>query len=115
MLKIKESLISFMELFIFNKESFALVSLFLISTTFARPISYSGGTTFMQSNDAIKSSINVHYSPTYQYSVGYLSEYFRKDKISLNGIQLNNLIKRWNLADAQGNLYLKSSFGNANQ
>ena len=88
---------------------------FLVSNAFARPISYSGGTTIMQNNDSIKNSIHVHYSPSYKYSVGYKGEYFRRDQIALNGIQLNNLLKRWNMPGSQGNLYLKTSVGNANK
>lgn len=88
---------------------------FLASNVFARPISYSGGTTIMQNNDAVKNSIHVHYSPSYKYSLGYKGEYLRKDQIALNGFQLNNLVKRWNLPAAQGNIYLKSNVGNANK
>lgn len=99
------------------KLSLALTILlsFFASNVFARPISYSGGTTIMQNNDAIKNSVHVHYSPSYKYSVGYKGEYFRKDQIALNGLQLNNLLKRWNLPGLQGNLYLKTSVGNANK
>ena len=88
---------------------------FYFHNSFARPISYSGGTTIMQNNGAIKNSLHVHYSPSYKYSVGYKSEYFRRDQIALNGLQLNNLLKRWNLPASQGNLYLKSNIGNANK
>lgn len=91
-----------------------LTFLVLSKNSFARPISYSGGSTIMQMNGAVKNSLHVHYSPTYKYSIGYKGEYFRRDQIALNGLQLNNLLKRWNLPAAQGNLYLKSSLGNAN-
>ena len=84
-----------------------------ISISSARPISYGGGWTLMQKNNHNKNSIHLHYSPSYKYSVGYKSEYLREDNISLNSLQLNNLIKRWNLPAAQGNLYLKSNIGNA--
>lgn len=85
---------------------------FMSCNVIARPVSYSGGTTIMQANDAIKNSIHIHYSPSYKYSIGYKAEYFRKDKVTLNGLQLNRLIKRWNLPAAQGNIYFKSSVGN---
>ena len=62
---------------------------FLASNVFARPVSYSGGTTIMQNNNAVKNSIHIHYSPTYKYSLGYKGEYFRRDEIALNGFQLN--------------------------
>ncbi|MDA9231038.1 hypothetical protein N9O56_00510 [Rickettsiales bacterium] len=85
----------------------------LISISSARPISYGGGWTLMQKNNHNKNSIHLHYSPSYKYSIGYKSEYLRENNISLNSLQLNNLIKRWNLPAAQGNLYLKSNIGNA--
>ncbi len=84
-----------------------------ISISSARPISYSGGWTLMQKNNHSKNTIHLHYSPSYKYSVGYKGEYLRSEHISLNSLQLNNLIKRWNLPAAQGNLYLKSNIGNA--
>ncbi|MDA9818074.1 hypothetical protein N9C35_03445 [Flavobacteriaceae bacterium] len=98
-----------MKLFLF------LIFSFIFNNAFSRPISYSGGTTIMQNNGAIKNSIHAHYSPSYKYSVGYKGEYFRRDQISLNGLQLNNLLKRWNLPGSQGSLYLKSNIGNANK
>jgi hypothetical protein len=69
----------------------------------------------MNMNGALKNTLHAHYSPTYKYSVGYKGEYFRKDQIALNGIQLNRLVKRWNLPAAQGNIYFKSNLGNANK
>ena len=57
----------------------------------------------------------IHYSPSYKYSVGYKGEYFRRGQMALNGFQLNNLLKRWNLPGSQGNFYLKTSVGNANK
>ena len=92
---------------------FTILFFLLVSNAFARPVSYSGGTTVMQRNDSIRNLLHVHYSPTYKYSVGYKGEYLRNSKIHLNGLQLNNLLKRWNLPAAQGNIYLKSSIGNA--
>ena len=81
----------------------------------ARPISYSGGSTLMQMNGPLKNTIHAHYSPSYKYSVGYKGEYLRKGQIALNGVQLNNLVKRWNLPAAQGNIYLKSNIGSVNK
>ena len=93
---------------------FLTLSLFFYSSaSFARPISYSGGSTIMQNNGPIKNSLHLHYSPSYKYSLGYRGEYYRKSDIYLNGIQLNNLVKRWNMPAAQGNIYLKSSLGYA--
>jgi hypothetical protein len=79
----------------------------------ARPVSYSGGSTIMQKNSSRHNSYHIHYSPSYKYSIGYKGQYFRDQKMWLNGIQLNNLVKRWNNPDSQSNIYLKSSVGNA--
>ncbi len=92
---------------------FSIIFCTLSTNSLARPVSYSGGTTVMQRNEETKNSLHIHYSPSYKYSVGYRGEYIRKNKISLNGLQLNNLLKRWNKKNSQGNLYLKSNIGNA--
>lgn len=92
-----------------------LLLLFINIQAQARPISYSGGSTIMQNNGPIKNSLHIHYSPSYRYSVGYRGEYYRKSDISLNSLQLNNLVKRWNLPAAQGNFYIKSAIGNAHK
>ena len=67
----------------------------------------------MQKNSSRHNSYHIHYSPSYKYSIGYKGQYFRDQKMWLNGIQLNNLVKRWNKPDSQSNIYLKSSIGNA--
>ena len=87
----------------------------LCSVSFPRPISYSGGTTIIQNNGPIKNSLLVHYTPHYTYSLGYTWEYFRNDRTTLNGLQLNYLINRWFYDDAQGNLYFKTALGRASQ
>lgn len=56
--------------------------------------------------------IYLSYSPNHKYSIGYIGKYYRKNNIALNGIQLNILLKRYNLAKSQTNFYLKSLFGN---
>lgn len=86
-----------------------------LSQAFARPVSYSGGTTIMQNNDAFRNSVHIHYSPTYKYSLGYKGEYLRKKEIALNGFQANRLLKRWNMPASQANIYLKSNIGTANK
>ena len=77
----------------------------------ARPVSYPGGLTVMQMNDADAHSLHVHYSPTAKYSIGYKAEYWRKEDWQFHGAQLNYLVKRWNKPDSQANIYLKSGGG----
>ena len=77
----------------------------------ARPVSYPTGWTAMLMNDGDKNSAHVHYSPTAKTSVGYKFEYWRDKEFTLNAVQMNNLLKRWNEKHSQANLYLKSGLG----
>ena len=81
--------------------------------TKARPVSYPGGLTLMLMNSAMKNSLHTHYSPTAKTSLGYKIEYWRGNEFTLNMIQMNNLIKRWNKPESQANFYLKSAIGAA--
>lgn len=77
----------------------------------ARPVSYPGGWTVMQMNDFNAHSLHIHYSPTAKTSVGYLAEYWRRDDWQFHGVQVNHLLKRWNMPAAQANLYVKTAGG----
>ena len=77
----------------------------------ARPVSYPGGWTVMQMNDPMANTLHVHVSPTARYSVGYKGEYQREGKWQFHGLQLNQLVKRWNRPDSQANVYLKTGVG----
>jgi len=77
----------------------------------ARPVSYPGGWTLMLMNDGDKNAAHVHYSPTAFTSLGYKFEYWRDKEMTLNALQMNNLLKRWNKKDSQANIYLKSGLG----
>ncbi|MEK6747309.1 MAG: hypothetical protein AABY33_09815 [Pseudomonadota bacterium] len=83
----------------------------LAADAFARPISYPGGWMMMQMNDSNMHSLEIDYSPTANYSVGYVAEYWRENDWQLHAVSLNNLIKRWNLPKSQANIYLKSAAG----
>ena len=87
-----------------------VLSLFT-SPVFARPVSYPGGWTFMTMNDVDNNSTHIHYSPSAKYSVGWRHEYLRGPEANADYVQLNNLLKRWNMPAAQANLYLKSGAG----
>jgi len=79
----------------------------------ARPVSYPGGWTIMQTNDTNSNNLHVHYSPTAKYSVGYKGEYHRDEQWQFHGMQLNYLAKRINKPKSQANFYLKSAVGAA--
>ena len=89
------------------------ISLIYYDIIKARPISYPGGLTLMLMNNSMKNSLHAHYSPTTKTSLGYKFEYWRGSEFSLNLIQMNNLIKRWNQPESQANFYIKSGIGSA--
>ena len=62
-------------------------------------------------NNSDRNSLHVHYSPSRRYSLGYKLEYWRDGEYTINALQMNNLLKRWNSPDSQANLYLKSGIG----
>jgi hypothetical protein len=77
----------------------------------ARPISYPKGWMFMQENDDSSNNVQLQYSPTARYSVGYMGEYWREKQWQFHGITLNNLLYRVNNNDSQANFYLLSGAG----
>lgn len=77
----------------------------------ARPISYPDGWSAMTMNDGDSNSINIQYSPTARYSVGYTGEYMRDSHDKTHVMQINYLAKRWNNPDSQGNFYIESGIG----
>lgn len=77
----------------------------------ARPVSYAGGWTVLQTNDMNSHSLHLHYSPAASTSVGYRAEYWRKEDWQFHGVQVNHLLRRWNMPEAQANLYLKTAGG----
>ena len=95
--------------------SYALLGVGLITPSLAqaRPVSYPDGWTLMLMNDGAKNSVHAHYSPTARTSLGYRFEYRRDQALTLNAVQVNHLLKRWNKPDSQANLYLKSGLGAA--
>ncbi len=80
-------------------------------TASARPVSYAGGWTMMSMNSGSAHTMHLHYSPTAFTSWGYKAEYWRGEDHQIHALQMNNLLKRWNNPDSQGNLYLKSGAG----
>ena len=81
------------------------------SVCFARPVSYPEGWTFMTKNDSEMNSAHLHYSPTFNKSVGYKIEYFKSKEYSVHTIHYNHLIKRWNKKYSQANFYTKKGIG----
>ena len=77
----------------------------------ARPVSYPGGWTIITENNGDQNYGLVHYTFTPKLAVGYRVDYDRDSKDTFHGVQMNNLLKRWNNPDSQANIYLKSAAG----
>lgn len=93
--------------------STALLALTISHAADARPVSYPDGWTIMQQNNGDFSSAHLHYSPTFQDSVGFYTERNWANDWQFSGVQYNRLLKRWNTSDSQANLYLKLGAGHA--
>ena len=92
---------------------FLIPVLFLLTApqAFARPVSYPTGWTVITEHDAVENSALVHYTFTPEIPVGYRYAYDRATQDGFHGVQMNNLLKRWNNPDSQANVYLKSAIG----
>jgi hypothetical protein len=82
----------------------------------AKPIAFAGGTTLMAEYAAgSMEEIQVFHAPKYFYSIGpgYLSvrNEERQETHSILYARANFLAKRWNLNDAQGNVFLWGGAG----
>ena len=90
------------------KELTALVLLFNCLQLEARPISYSGGSTFMMVSNNMQDSAYYHYSPTYKYSLGIQhikDKYFNSN---YSYLRFTYLLNRRNTQNSQRNLYFQS-------
>lgn len=83
----------------------------LVEIVSARPVSYPGGVTLMQRNDAERSSLHIHYSPTFRDSIGYRGIIRDGDDWLFHGLQYNRLARRWNWRAMQANVYVKGMAG----
>jgi len=92
-----------------------LLTLGILSVTVvgaqARPVSYPGGWTFITENDSSNNNALAHYTVNRNTAVGYRIDYDRDTEKIFHGLQMNNLIKRWNNPDSQANIYLKTAAG----
>lgn len=88
-----------------------LLMVFLPITAQARPVSYAGGWMLMGEHDMNSSAVDLTYSPTARYAIGFRHEYFREDDVQMDTGQLSWLVKRWNNPGSQANIYLQSGAG----
>jgi hypothetical protein len=85
----------------------AVCSLLFSVTASAKPISYTGGWSVMQMNDADTHALHAYYAPSSTLSLGYTGEYALEKDFQLHALGLNHRLHRWNNPDSQGNLYLQ--------
>ncbi len=77
----------------------------------ARPVSYPGGFMFMTMNDAERKTAAIDYTVTPKYAFGVRSDFMSGDEEQMHHLTFNALLKRWNNYDSQGNIFLMSGAG----
>ena len=87
-------------------------------TAMAKPIAFAGGSTFMAEYGAgTMEELQYFYAPRYDYSVGAGHLRLNSDETSktreINYARVNYLVHRWNLDDAQGNIFVWGGLGSA--
>jgi hypothetical protein len=90
---------------------------FCVSAT-AKPIAYADGTSVMAEYGAgTMNEVQVFYAPTYRYSIGGGHVSLQNDAGDVTRdftyLRLNVLPKRWNLENAQANVFAWGSIGRA--
>lgn len=81
----------------------------------ARPISYPEGIMAMTMNDGDENVVEIHYSPSATYAVGYKGLYDREDQLWFHGLQNNVRLGRANMPASQANAYLLTAVGAASK
>jgi hypothetical protein len=83
-------------------------------SAYAKPISYVGGTMAMVENDETGNTASIDYTFSPRAAVAlYVKRETGGDNFTTIGPQINLLAKRWNLPDAQGNIFVMSGAGTA--
>ena len=95
---------------------FLIQILSFASLAAAKPLSYVGGTMVMQENDETGHTVSIDYTFDPRFALALYSKYeIGGDEFFTVGPQLNTLLKRWNLADGQGNIFAMTGAGTARQ
>ena len=69
----------------------AVTTIGILPAAEARPVSYPDGWTVMQRNNGDFSSFHIHWSPTFQDSIGLYSERNWGEDVHFTGLQYNRL------------------------
>lgn len=89
---------------------FIIVMLMSIPSA-AKPVQWAGGTMLMAFHDRDMDSFSAAYSFDAKNALATRTDYFRRDESFIGGLQWNRLLKRWNMPDAQANIYFKVGAG----
>ncbi|NBO18599.1 MAG: hypothetical protein EBV03_05105 [Proteobacteria bacterium] len=77
----------------------------------ARPVAYPDGWMVMGMHDYIRDTATVMYSPTAKDAVGIRTDFMRDREEWFHTATYNRLLKRWNTADSQANIFALSGAG----
>jgi hypothetical protein len=88
-----------------------LLALVLAAEASARPVSYVGGWTIIETSNRQSTAALVHYTATPKLSVGGRAEWDRNADFMVAVVQPTWLAKRWFGQDFQANVYLTGGFG----
>jgi len=80
--------------------------LFASGVVIARPVSWSGGSTFMYKSNFMHTSYHYHFSPSYEYSIGLELVDDKHFKDEYLNVRSTYLLDRKNTKESQRNLYL---------
>ena len=83
----------------------------------AKPIAFSDGTTIMSEYNTNMREVQVFYAPKYWWSIGpgfiKLTSDDKKIQREISYLQASYLVKRWNMEDAQANIFTWGGIGTA--
>ncbi len=100
-----------------SKTLLAALALCAAGMAQAKPIAFADGVTFMHERDRNMVETQLFYAPAYWWSAGVSDGFMTSDDKSRRHeygyLQGNLLLKRWNLPDAQANLFASAGAGNA--
>jgi hypothetical protein len=89
-----------------------------VTPAFAKPIAFADGTTFMHERDRNMLETNLFYAPKVWVSLGGSTSFMQSDDKTKRHeaayAQINFLVKRWNMPNAQANLFVSGGLGEAN-
>lgn len=97
--------------------AFALAVALGSASVNAKPIAFADGTTIMHERNSNMLETQAFYAPAYWWSIGpgfiRLTSDDKKIQREITYLQANYLVKRWNMEDAQANIFTWGGIGTA--